>query len=86
MTAASKWYATPRGARKRKPLTVTLSDEARGLLETLAGDRSLSEFVEELVRDRADLLARLADTSKWACHGQIIRLDVKCPVCRRLAP
>ncbi len=47
----SKWFATPRAARTRKPLAVTLSDEARGFLEHLAalGGVSLSAVVESLI-------------------------------------
>lgn len=47
----SKWFATPRAARNRKPLSVTLSDEARAKLEALAEAHgfTLSAAVEALV-------------------------------------
>jgi hypothetical protein len=47
----SKWYATPRSARKRKKLEITLSDEARARLEILAEKRglTLSATVEALI-------------------------------------
>lgn len=52
----SKWRATPRALRNRKPLSVTLSDEAREKLETLARTAgeggppvTLSAMVESLI-------------------------------------
>lgn len=45
----TKWYATPRAVRARKPLAITLSDEARAKLERLAADTSKSAVVERLV-------------------------------------
>jgi len=47
----SKWRATPRALRNRKPLSVTLSDGARAKLERLAAkaDLTLSAAVEALV-------------------------------------
>ena len=52
----SKWFATPRAARNRKPLSVTLSAVGRRCLEVLAFNddgsrtsRPLSTVVEELV-------------------------------------
>ncbi len=54
--ADSKWFATPRAARNRKPLSVTLSAVARRCLEVLAFNddgsrtsRPLSTVVEEIV-------------------------------------
>lgn len=47
----SKWFATPRALRRRKPLSVTLSDKARERLESLAhkAGLTLSAAVEALV-------------------------------------
>lgn len=44
----SPWFATPRRKRKRKPLSVTLSDEERAALERIAresGEKKLSRVV-----------------------------------------
>lgn len=38
----SQWYSTPANARKRKPFTITLSDEAQERLEKQAKARGLS--------------------------------------------
>lgn len=47
----SQWYSTPAGARKRKPFTITLSDEAKARLEKQARARgvSRSQVLEALV-------------------------------------
>ncbi len=47
----TKWYSTPTADRKRKPIGITLSDEARERLEKQAKARgvSRSQVVEELV-------------------------------------
>jgi hypothetical protein len=47
----SPWYSTPVGARKRKPIGVTLSPEAHDRLERMAKARKLSRsaVIEELV-------------------------------------
>lgn len=47
----SRWFSTPQSARKRKIVAITLSDEARALLEWLAEERheSKSEIVEGLI-------------------------------------
>lgn len=47
----SKWYATPRTARARKGIEVTLSEAARDKLEELARGRgvSRSQVIEALV-------------------------------------
>lgn len=47
----SPWYSTPKNARKRKPLGITLSDEAQERLEKQAKARqcSRSQVVEALV-------------------------------------
>jgi hypothetical protein len=47
----SEWSITPQAARKRKLVTVTLSDEARAKLKALAKKRktSSSAIVEELI-------------------------------------
>lgn len=38
----TKWYSTPTADRKRKPIGITLSDEARERLEKQAKARGLS--------------------------------------------
>ncbi len=47
----SPWYSTPSAARKRKPVVLTLSDEARERLAKLAAaqDTSMSALVEHLI-------------------------------------
>ncbi len=45
----SKWYATPRTARKRKKLEITLSDEARAKLDRMAGKGQKSAVIERLI-------------------------------------
>ncbi len=47
----TQWYSTPKEARKRKPIGITLSDEARERLEKQAKARktSCSKVVEALV-------------------------------------
>jgi len=47
----SPWYSTPVSARKRKPIGITLSDEAQVRLEKMAKARkvSRSQVVEALV-------------------------------------
>lgn len=47
----SKWYATPEGDRRRRHLNITLSEEARARLDSLAelSQRSRAEVVEELI-------------------------------------
>lgn len=55
---ATRWEATPREARKRKPIALTLSDAAQSALAGLAerGGKSRSEIVDTLVlsaRDRS---------------------------------
>lgn len=47
----SKWRAPSQEARKRKLVTVTLSDEARAKLARLAKYESKSEVVERLIVD-----------------------------------
>lgn len=48
----SPWRSTPRAARRRKPLSVTLSNEERAALEAYATARglTLSQAVAELIR------------------------------------
>ena len=45
----SRWRSTPQALRRRKAVTITLSDEARERLEELAPDGQRSAFVEELI-------------------------------------
>jgi hypothetical protein len=47
----SPWYSTPKDARNRKPIGITLSDEGRAALDALAEERgeSRSAIVESLV-------------------------------------
>lgn len=47
----SKWYVTPQKKRRRKLVTVTLSDEARERLEKMskAWKVSKSQVIEELI-------------------------------------
>lgn len=45
----SKWRSTAQADRKRKPIQVTLSDEARARLELLAPRGMVSAFVEGLI-------------------------------------
>ena len=45
----SPWRSTPRDKRHRKPITLTLSDEARERLDELAPDGTRSAFVEDLI-------------------------------------
>ena len=47
----SKWYSTPKAARQRKPIGITLSDEARDRLDRMAKARKLSrsEIIEEMI-------------------------------------
>jgi hypothetical protein len=45
----SPWRSTPRDKRRRKPLAITLSAEARKRLSWLANGGSLSRTVEALV-------------------------------------
>ena len=47
----SKWKVTLQKKRKRKLVTITLSDEARALLEWAAEERAQnkSEIVEDLI-------------------------------------
>ena len=47
----SPWYSTPASARKRKPFTITLSEEAKERLEKQAKARGIprSQVLEELV-------------------------------------
>lgn len=47
----SQWYSTPAEARKRKPFTITMSEEAKERLEKQAKARkcSRSQVVEALV-------------------------------------
>ena len=47
----STWYSTPKEARKRKPIGVTLSDEAHERLEKMAAARKLSrsQVIEDLI-------------------------------------
>jgi len=47
----SKWYATPKEARNRKPIGITLSDEARDRLDRMAKARkqSRSAVIEEMI-------------------------------------
>lgn len=46
-----KWFATPQALRKRKKLTVTLSDKALNKLRKLAKDQpgGQSGVIEELI-------------------------------------
>ena len=51
----SKWSATPKALRKRKPVVFTLSDEAREKLDRLAGGAGQrSAKVEELIMNAPD--------------------------------
>lgn len=47
----TKWYATPAEARKRKPFTITFTDEAKGRLDKMAAARGISrsQVLESLV-------------------------------------
>ena len=47
----SQWYSTPKAARKRKPFTITMSEEAQARLEKQAKARGLSrsQVLEALV-------------------------------------
>jgi hypothetical protein len=47
----SKWYSTPKEDRSRKPIGVTLSDEARDRLDRMAKARKLSrsQVIEDLI-------------------------------------
>lgn len=47
----TQWYSTPREARKRKPIGITLSDEAQERLEKQAKARkcSRSQVVEAFI-------------------------------------
>lgn len=47
----SQWYSTPAGARKRKPFTITMSEEAKERLDKMAKARgvSRSQVLEALV-------------------------------------
>ena len=47
----TQWYSTPKAARKRKPIGITLSDEAQERLEKQAKARgvSRSQVIEALV-------------------------------------
>ena len=49
----SSWYSTPKEARKRKPIGITLSDEAQDRLGRMAKARKLSrsQVVEHLVME-----------------------------------
>jgi DNA-binding TFAR19-related protein (PDSD5 family) len=49
----SEWYSTPVAARKRKPMQVTLSDEAQERLEKIVKARksTKSAVVESLILD-----------------------------------
>lgn len=52
---SSPWYTTPRPKRKRRGLEITLSDEAREMLERLAArwcDGNKSACVEALIMNR----------------------------------
>lgn len=48
------WSSTPRCRRKRGELSVTISDEARRLLDEMAPAGTRSEFVERLILDEAE--------------------------------
>ena len=61
----SPWYATPRALRKRKPLTITLSDEAHERLDRMAKARAVprSQVLEDLLMAasiRAEVATRRA--------------------------
>jgi hypothetical protein len=47
----SQWYSTPAEARKRKPFTITMSEEAKERLDKMAKARgvSRSQVLEALV-------------------------------------
>jgi hypothetical protein len=45
----SPWRNTPRTARKRRPIEITLSDEARGRLDQLAEGSNRSRVIEWLL-------------------------------------
>lgn len=49
----SPWFSTLAAKRKRKPVTLTLSDAGRASLDALAAKRglSLSALVEQLARE-----------------------------------
>lgn len=46
------YYATPRELRVRKPLAITISDEAREILEAIAEEEQLSksQVVEQAIK------------------------------------
>ena len=46
---SSPWRNTPRAKRRRRPIEITLSDEARAALDALAPHGRRSELVERLV-------------------------------------
>jgi hypothetical protein len=60
----SEWSSTPRERRKRKPLTITLSDEERDLAERLAAayevslTRLVAVAIAELSRKSGALIER----------------------------
>lgn len=45
----SKWYATPKEARKRTQIAVTISAEAHAALDAMAGPGARSALVERLI-------------------------------------
>ena len=49
----SQWYSTPKAARQRKPIGITLSDEARDRLDRMSKARkvSRSQVVEDLIME-----------------------------------
>lgn len=56
----SEWYSTPKERRHRKPLAITLSPEAREILELLAerAGTSRSATVEALLMENEDAAIR----------------------------
>lgn len=48
---SSPWRNTPRDARKRKKLEISLSDEAREKLDRLAAGGHRSAVIERLILD-----------------------------------
>jgi hypothetical protein len=51
----SKWYATPRDARKRKKIEISLSDEAREKLDRLAAGGHRSPVIERLILEAEEV-------------------------------
>lgn len=59
----SPWYSTSTALRKRKPVTLTLSDEARDILDRLGKQHgSRSEAVVQLLLAQAELTEEAKET------------------------